>query len=99
MSRLSVASTSGTRSRTSSSWKAGTVLREHCAVAIEDQAALRGQGFDAHAIALRELGVIVVARHLQHHEPADQHQRQRDDDDGGGHARGARTAAVRPSDP
>ena len=61
----------------------GAVLRQHRAIAIEDQAALRGQRLDAHAIALRQLGVVVVAHHLQHHQPADQHQRQRDDDERG----------------
>ena len=60
------------------------ILGEHRAVAIEDEAALRGQRLDAHAVALRELGVIVVAHHLQHHEAADEHDGERDDDEGGG---------------
>ena len=60
------------------------ILGEHLPVAIEDEPALRGQRFDAHAIALRELGVIVVAHHLQHHQAADEHQGERGDDEGGG---------------
>ena len=70
----------------------GAILGEHLAVAIEDQAALRGQRLDAHAIALRKLGVIVVSHHLQHDQAADQHDGERGDDEG----RGQRAALEQP---
>ncbi len=58
----------------------GQVLGEHAAVAIEDQAAIGRDRHDAHAIALRKIGVIVVPHDLQLHELAEQgeHQGQHD---------------------
>ena len=70
----------------------GAVLRQHLSIAVEDEPALRGQRFDAHAIALRELGVVVVAHDLQHDQAADEHDGERGDDEG----RGQRAALEQP---
>ena len=47
------------------------VAGDQLAVAIEDQAARRRDRLGAHAVALRELGVVVVPHHLQHEEAHD----------------------------
>ena len=47
----------------------GTVLGEHRPGAVVDHAARRGQRFDAHAIALRKVGEVVVALDLQPEQP------------------------------
>jgi hypothetical protein len=69
-----------------------TVLGEYLAVAIENQAALRRQGFDAHAVALGKFGIVVVANDLQHHEAPDEYRGECGDDEG----RGQRTAFEQP---
>ena len=47
----------------------GTVLGEHGPGAVVDHAARRRQRFDAHAIALCEVGEVVVALDLQPEQP------------------------------
>ena len=57
------------------------MLGEHLAIAVEDEAARGGNGLDADAVTLRQLGVVVVADHLQQEQARDQDQRERHDDD------------------
>ena len=56
------------------------VLGDHGAVAIDDQAARRRQRLDAHPVALREIGVVIVPHDLQRDEPREQQHGQRRDD-------------------
>ncbi len=57
----------------------GPVLGQHIAIAIQNQAAVGRDGFDAGTITFGLVGVVVVAHHLQQNQSAEQQQHQRDD--------------------
>src|SRR6185437_11581424 len=59
----------------------GLVVGEHMPIAIQDQAAAGGNRIEPHAVALRELDVVVMAVDLQIYQPPDQRQRQQRNDD------------------
>src|SRR6185312_11370482 len=61
----------------------GFVVGEYVPVTVQNQPAAGGDRIEPHAIALRELDVIVVAIDLQVDQAADQRQRQQRDDDRG----------------
>jgi hypothetical protein len=48
------------------------VAGDQFAVAIEDQAARAGDRLDTHAVALRQIRVVVMPHHLQHEQARDQ---------------------------
>jgi hypothetical protein len=50
----------------------GLVAGDDLAAAVEDQAAGRRDRLGTHAVTLAELGVVIVARHLQQEQPHDQ---------------------------
>ena len=57
------------------------VVGHHLAVAIEDQPAAGRDRIQPHPVALRQLGVIVVAQHLQENQATDQGQHHQGDHD------------------
>src|SRR5580658_9667479 len=57
------------------------VVGHHRAAAVEDQPAAGRNRIQPHPIALRQLGVIVVAHYLQENQAADEHQHQDGDHD------------------
>ena len=52
----------------------GLVLRENQPLPVVDDAARRGQRLDAYAIALRQVGVVVITYDLQPHQTTDEQQ-------------------------
>ncbi len=57
----------------------GLIARHDLAVAVEDEPAGRGYGLGSHPVALRELGVIVVAQDLQRVQAGKQSKRRQED--------------------
>ena len=58
----------------------GQVLGQHHPVAVENQSAARGYRIDTNPVSLRELGIVVMAQHLQIEEAGGDRQQQRRDD-------------------
>ena len=72
------------------------VVGEHDAVAVENEPAARRDRLDAHAIALRKLGVIVVAQDLQIEQACGDGQQERGDDRSGDDAADREDASFAP---
>ena len=71
---------------------AGLPAGQGFAIAVQQQSAGRRNRLDAHAVVLRLLRVVVVARHLQQHQAAGEHQQQ----DGADGARDQRPLVKQP---